>query len=48
MFFSKNYCAVSTKPVIENKKLVADGKNNITEVNNFKYKIPNSYVYDKK
>lgn len=47
MFFSKNYCAVSTKPVIENKKLVADGKNNITEVNNFKYKIPNSYVYDK-
>lgn len=47
MFFSKNYCAVSTKPVIENKKLVADGKNNITEVNNFKYKIPNSYIYDK-
>lgn len=48
MFFSKNYCAVSTKPVIENKKLVADGKNNITEVNNFKYKIPNSYIYDKR
>lgn len=47
MFFSKNYCVVSTKPVVENKKLVADGKNNITEVNNFKYKIPNSYVYDK-
>ena len=48
MFFSKNYCAVSTKTVIENKKLVADGKNNITEVNNFKYKIPNSYIYDKR
>ena len=47
MFFSKNYCAASTKRVIENKKLVADGKNNITEVNNFKYKIPNSYIYDK-
>lgn len=47
MFFSKNYCAVSTPTVVEKTKLVADGKNNITEVGGFKYKIPDSYIYDK-
>ena len=47
MFFSKNYCAVTTTRPTENKKFVADGKNNITEVGNFKYQVPNSYIYDK-
>lgn len=47
MFFSKNYCKSDVQKVITNNKVVADGKNNITEVSNFKYKIPNSYIYDK-
>lgn len=47
MFFSKNYCASTTKSVVANNKVVADGKNNVTEVGNFKYKIPTSYIYDK-
>lgn len=47
VFFSKNYCSVPTKKMLENKLFVADGKNNITEVSGLKYKIPTSYIYDK-
>lgn len=47
MFFSKNYCSTGVKNTVVKSSLVSDGKNNVTEVNNFKYQIPSSYIYDK-
>lgn len=51
-FFSKNYCATSTprsnKVVSSKTKFVNDGKNNVTNVGSYTYKIPESYIYDKK
>lgn len=48
-FFSKNYCQIANRPtnVGNNTPIVADGNNNTTKVNNFIYKIPDSFNYDK-
>lgn len=48
--FSKNYCVSNnrTSTVNSKTKFVSDGKNNITNVGSFTYKIPEQYIYDKK
>lgn len=48
--FSKNYCASNTRtPIISSKtKFVNDGKNNVTNIGTYTYKIPEQYIYDKK
>lgn len=50
MLFSKNYCTTTTRRTTSTKKVnyVSDGKNNITNVGSFTYKIPENYVYDKR
>jgi uncharacterized Zn finger protein (UPF0148 family) len=46
--FSKNYCSTSKSTSTQNKTtLVSDGKNNITNVGSYTYKIPSNYIYDK-
>lgn len=50
--FSKNYCSTNTganRSVVSNKKVkyVNDGKNNMTNINGYTYKIPEQYTYDK-
>lgn len=48
--FSKNYCASTTRRSTINSKtkFVNDGKNNITNIGDYTYKIPEQYSYDKK
>lgn len=46
--FSKNYCSSTpTRTVEKNVKYVADGKNNITTVSDYQFKIPEDYTYDR-
>ncbi len=48
MLFSRNYCATPTRKTNTTKvKYVSDGKNNVTNVGSFTYKIPEDYIYDK-
>lgn len=48
--FSRNYCSTTTRNTTVNSKtkFVNDGKNNVTNVGNYTYKIPEQYTYDKK
>lgn len=50
MLFSKNYCVTSTRNSTVNSKtkFVNDGKNNVTNIGSYTYKIPEQYIYDKK
>lgn len=47
--FSKNYCVstVGNNRVNNETKFVADGKNNVTNVGSYTYKIPEDYIFDK-
>lgn len=49
MFFSRNYCTTTTRRTTNTTKVkyVSDGKNNVTNVGSFTYKIPEEYIYDK-
>lgn len=49
-FFSKNYCVSNTRTTTINSKtkFVNDGKNNVTNIGSYTYKIPEQYKYDKK
>lgn len=48
--FSKNYCVSNTRTSTINSKtkFINDGKNNVTNVGGYTYKIPEQYIYDKK
>lgn len=49
LLFSKNYCVATRKSNVSNTKVkyVSDGKNNVTNVGSYTYKIPDNYIYDK-
>ena len=47
LMFSNRTTTKCIKPVVSNKSLVSNGKNNETYINGYKYKIPTTYTYDK-
>ena len=47
LMFGKRTTTKCYRPVVSTKNLVANGKNNETYINGYKYKIPTAYTYDK-